>query len=89
MKTKHTPVNTNILPIEKSKQNIQRDTEKTEDINKLLISLRRSHLNFTKDNRALQAKMQHFNKMFHSLEDDNRTSYIQFFLKVDNWPLNK
>jgi hypothetical protein len=89
MKSKHTPLNTNILHVEKAKQTLQKNTEKTESINKLLISLRRSHLNFAKDNRALQAKMQHFNKMFHSVEDEKRTSYIQFFLKVDNWPLNK
>ncbi len=90
MKSKYKPLNSNVLKLEKQKEaNAKKEEEKTKAVNNVLVNLRRLNLNFAKKDRALQAKMLHFNKMFHSVKDDDRINYIQFFLKVDNWPLNK
>ena len=73
----------------KNLSSLKNKKEKEDAINEVLIELRRNNLRFTENNRALQAKMNHFTKMFHSLKENEKAPFIEFFLKIDNWPLNK
>jgi flagellar basal body L-ring protein FlgH len=74
-----------IIPGKEKYQNLSED-QKTKMINDTLISLRRSYLAHTKNNRALQAKMAHFSKMFNTkVKDDDKESYIMYHIFSDRW----
>lgn len=61
--------------------------ENTQSINKILIDIRKFQLSKKSDPR-IQTKMKHFNKMFRSINDDDSSNFIEFFIKSDDW-LNK
>lgn len=73
-----------IIPGKEKYQDLTNE-DKSKIINNALISLRKSYLNHTKNNRQLQAKMSHFSKMFNSVKDDDKESYIMYHIFIDNW----
>ena len=63
----------------------QQEKVKTEAINKTLIALRKNFIKQTADNKRLKHKLNHFNKMFKKLSNDEKETFISYYFRLDDW----
>ena len=51
-------------------------------INKILIEIRKNQIK----NKSLNStKVKHYKKMFKSIKDDDKSNFIEMFMKFDDW----